>query len=77
MLSVSIAFFLIAADVAYATLLARGKGSGTKDSLWRGLAYDGPRDVDSGLTTVQNFELCTTAKAGFGVESGHSLTAKI
>src|ERR1700726_2415668 len=56
-------------DVAYATLLARGKGSGTKDSLWRGLAYDGPRDVDSGLTTVQNFELCTTAKAGFGWEA--------
>ena len=45
MLSVSIAFFLIAADVAYATLLAGGKGSGTKDSLWRGLAYDGFVDV--------------------------------
>jgi hypothetical protein len=37
----------------YATLLADGTGSGTKDYLWCGLAYDGPCDVVSGLTTVQ------------------------
>jgi hypothetical protein len=48
-----IVFFLIAGDVAYATLLAGGTGSGTKDSLSRGLAYDGPRDVDSGLTSAE------------------------
>jgi hypothetical protein len=76
-LSVSIASFLITTCVAYATLLADGTGSGTKDSLWCGLAYDDSCDIDFGLTTVQNFELCTTAKAGFGWEAVIAQAARL